>query len=62
VVPAERFHVAAAVYGVLIEADRVLLLRRTGSGYRDGQLSLPAGTSMEARMRSMAWSGNYVKS
>ena len=23
--------------------DRILLMRRTGSGYRDGQLSLPAG-------------------
>jgi len=43
VVPADRFHLAAAVYGVLIEDDRVLLLRRAGSGYRDGQLSLPAG-------------------
>jgi 8-oxo-dGTP diphosphatase len=43
VVSAERFRLAAAVYGVLIDGDRVLLLRRTGSGYRDGQLSLPAG-------------------
>jgi 8-oxo-dGTP pyrophosphatase MutT (NUDIX family) len=31
------------VYGVLIEDGRVLLLRRAGSGYRDGQWSLPAG-------------------
>jgi 8-oxo-dGTP diphosphatase len=43
VVPADRFQFAAAVYGVLIEDDRVLLLRRAGSGYRDGQLSLSAG-------------------
>jgi 8-oxo-dGTP diphosphatase len=38
-----RFRVVAAVYGVLIDGDRVLLMRRAGSGYRDGQLSLPAG-------------------
>jgi 8-oxo-dGTP diphosphatase len=42
-VPAERFHVAVAVYGVLLDGDHVLLLRRAGSGYRDGELSLPAG-------------------
>jgi 8-oxo-dGTP pyrophosphatase MutT (NUDIX family) len=43
VVPAERFCLAAAVYGVLRDGDRVLLLRRAGSGYHDGELSLPAG-------------------
>lgn len=32
-----------AVYGVLVDDDRLLLLRRAGSGYRDGELSLPAG-------------------
>jgi 8-oxo-dGTP pyrophosphatase MutT (NUDIX family) len=32
-----------AVYGVLVDGDRVLLLRRAGSGYHDGLLSLPAG-------------------
>jgi 8-oxo-dGTP pyrophosphatase MutT (NUDIX family) len=32
-----------AVYGVLVESGRVLLMRRAGSGYRDGQLSFPAG-------------------
>jgi 8-oxo-dGTP diphosphatase len=42
-VPAERFCLAAAVYGVLREGDRVLLMRRAGSGYHDGELSLPAG-------------------
>jgi 8-oxo-dGTP diphosphatase len=42
-VPAERFFLAAAVYGVLRDANRVLLLRRAGSGYHDGELSLPAG-------------------
>ncbi len=41
--PQERFRVAAAVYGVLVDGDRVLLIRRAGSGHRDGQLSLPAG-------------------
>jgi len=41
-VPSERFRVAAAVYGVMFDDDRVLLVRRAGSGYRDGDLSLPA--------------------
>lgn len=41
--PIERFRLAAAVYGILTLGDRVLLMRRAGSGYRDGQLSLPAG-------------------
>ena len=40
---AKRFTVAAAVYGVLLDADHMLLLRRDGSGYHDGELSLPAG-------------------
>ncbi len=34
---------AVAVYGVLVDGGRLLLMRRAGSGYRDGQLSLPAG-------------------
>jgi len=42
-VPAERFRFAAAVYGVLVDNNRVLLLRRANSGYHDGELSLPAG-------------------
>lgn len=42
--PTERFRLAAAVYGIVIDGDdRILLMRRAGSGYRDGQLSLPAG-------------------
>lgn len=41
--PVGRFRVAAAVYGVLVDGDRMLLMRRAGSGYRDGELSLPAG-------------------
>lgn len=42
--PAERFRLVVAVYGVLADdADRVLLMRRAGSGYHDGELSLPAG-------------------
>lgn len=32
-----------AVYGLLWRDGQLLLLRRKGSGYRDGQLSLPAG-------------------
>ena len=31
------------MYGVLRRDDRVLLLRRTGSGFHDGELALPAG-------------------
>ena len=38
-----RFRAAVAVYGMLRRDGRVLLLRRKGSGYRDGELSLPAG-------------------
>jgi ADP-ribose pyrophosphatase YjhB (NUDIX family) len=32
-----------AVYAVLRRGDDVLLLRRAGSGFHDGELSLPAG-------------------
>lgn len=38
-----RFRAAVAVYGILRREGCVLLLRRKGSGYRDGELSLPAG-------------------
>ena len=38
-----RFRARVAVYGVLLDRDRVLLMRRAGSGHRDGELSLPAG-------------------
>ncbi len=38
-----RFRACVAVYGVLIKGGRVLLARRAGSGYRDGQLGLPSG-------------------
>jgi 8-oxo-dGTP pyrophosphatase MutT (NUDIX family) len=38
-----RFRAAVAVYGLLRRDGMVLLLRRKGSGYRDGLLSLPAG-------------------
>lgn len=41
--PTDRFRLAAAVYGILSQGDHVLLVRRAGSGYRDGQLSLPTG-------------------
>jgi 8-oxo-dGTP diphosphatase len=39
----ERFRARVAVYGVLRRDGGTLLMRRAGSGYRDGQLSLPAG-------------------
>jgi 8-oxo-dGTP diphosphatase len=39
----EPFRVGAAVYGILRDHERVLLIRRAGTNYRDGQLSLPAG-------------------
>jgi 8-oxo-dGTP diphosphatase len=39
----ERFRAAVAVYGVLVVDGRILLMRRAGSGYHDGELSLPAG-------------------
>jgi 8-oxo-dGTP diphosphatase len=42
-VPADPFRIAAAVYGILRDGERILLLRRAGTGYRDGQLGLPAG-------------------
>ena len=38
-----RFKAAVAVYAVLRRGDEVLLLRRTGSGFHDGELALPAG-------------------
>jgi 8-oxo-dGTP diphosphatase len=41
--PSDRFRLPAAVYAVLEQDEQVLLMRRSGSGYRDGQLSLPAG-------------------
>lgn len=42
-VPVDRFQVVPAVYGILTAHGRVLLMRRTGTGYRAGQLGLPAG-------------------
>lgn len=42
-VPVEPFRLAAAVYGILRDQEHILLIRRAGTGYRDGQLSLPAG-------------------
>jgi 8-oxo-dGTP diphosphatase len=38
-----RFKAAVAVYAVLRRDDRILLVRRAGSGFHDGELSLPAG-------------------
>ena len=42
-VPRDRFRLPAAVYGVLRDGERVLVLRRAGTTFRSGQLSLPAG-------------------
>ena len=39
----ERHRTALAVYALLRRDGLVLLLRRAGSGYHDGELSLPAG-------------------
>ena len=39
----QRFTVIPAVYLVLIKDNKVLLLRRLNTGYRDGWYSLPAG-------------------
>jgi 8-oxo-dGTP diphosphatase len=39
----DRFRLPAAVFGLLYADGRLLLLRRAGSGYRDGQLAPPAG-------------------
>jgi 8-oxo-dGTP diphosphatase len=39
----DPFRAAVAVYGILRRHEQVLLMRRAGTGYRDGQLSLPAG-------------------
>jgi 8-oxo-dGTP diphosphatase len=39
----DRFRLPAAVYGLLRQDGRLLLMRRAGSGYMDGTLALPAG-------------------
>lgn len=39
----ERFKLIASVYLILIRGDKVLLLRRTNTGYEDGNYGLPAG-------------------
>jgi 8-oxo-dGTP pyrophosphatase MutT (NUDIX family) len=39
----ERFTLSASVFVVVIRAERVLLLRRSGTGWKDGEYSLPAG-------------------
>jgi 8-oxo-dGTP diphosphatase len=39
----QRFQVPVAVYGLLCIGEQILLMRREGSGYHDGKLSVPAG-------------------
>jgi len=39
----ERFKLTPSVYLILIKENKILLLRRQGSGYFDGHYSFPAG-------------------
>ncbi|MEU7869928.1 NUDIX domain-containing protein [Dactylosporangium sp. NPDC049140] len=39
----DPFRAAVAVHGMLRDGDRLLLMRRAGTGHRDGCLGLPAG-------------------
>jgi hypothetical protein len=39
----ERFKLRAAAYLLLIKDGKVLLLRRSNTGWRDGEYTLPAG-------------------
>jgi 8-oxo-dGTP diphosphatase len=39
----DRFRLCAAVFALLVRDGRLLLLRRTGSGWADGTLAPPAG-------------------
>jgi len=47
-VSVDRFRVVPAVYAVLTDSGRVLLMR-AGTSYRDGQLVSRPGTSMAVR-------------
>lgn len=40
---AERFTVPVAVQALVLSGSRVLLARRSGSGFHDGEFGLPAG-------------------
>jgi len=39
----ERFTIRAAVYLLLVKSEKVLLLRRFNTGWRNGEYTLPAG-------------------
>jgi ADP-ribose pyrophosphatase YjhB (NUDIX family) len=39
----DRFSVVPAVYVIFRDEDKMLLLQRSNTGYRDGEYSLPAG-------------------
>ncbi|HUS26057.1 MAG TPA: NUDIX domain-containing protein [Nevskiaceae bacterium] len=39
----QRFHVVPAVYVIFRDGDKVLLLKRANTGYRDGEYSMPSG-------------------
>lgn len=41
--PETRFKLILSVYIILIEDDKVLLLRRANTGYEDGKYGLPSG-------------------
>lgn len=57
-----RFTVAVAVYGLLFDADRVLLLRRAGSGHHDGEPAFPPATSTAAKTSLPGSSANCARS
>lgn len=50
----ERFKLKSAVYLVLKQDNKVLLMKRAGSGYMDGFYSLPAGHLEQGETLKMA--------
>jgi ADP-ribose pyrophosphatase YjhB (NUDIX family) len=56
----ERFKLIAAVYLFFVEDNKILLLRRSSTGYEDGNYSVPAGhlDGNESLTASAAREGN----
>ncbi|WP_432505456.1 NUDIX hydrolase [Kineococcus arenarius] len=52
-----RFSVPVAVQALLVRDGRLLTLRRTGTGHRDGELGLPAGHLEGGEDAVDGWSG-----